>query len=65
MINVPSKDLTVKETAERLGCTYRSIQNYLNRKKSPLKCYKVGGIIRIKPEWIEEFIKGGKNEKSS
>ena len=53
-----SKYLTVRETAKRLDISEESVRDLINTKE--LKAVKVGKW-RVKPEWLERFIRSRSN----
>lgn len=55
MLNVKDM-LTIKEVAEKLDVSTRTINRYI--KEGKLTAYKVGNKWRFTPEEIQRFIKG-------
>jgi excisionase family DNA binding protein len=52
--------LTVKQVAERLGVSVSLVYRLVEQGNLPSS--KMGGCVRIRPEWVEEFIE--RNKKS-
>ena len=52
------KYLTVREVAERLDISEEAVRDLINEKE--LRAVKVGKW-RVKPEWLESFIKSRTN----
>lgn len=55
--------LTVKEVAERLRVSEKTVRNMIDR--GDLIAYKIGGNIRIEEESVEFIIEEGKIEKAT
>src|SRR3989338_6429430 len=46
--------LTIKEVANRLGVHWQTVRNYIDKKE--LKSYKVGRLVKVKEEDLENFL---------
>lgn len=56
--------LTIKQTAKKLGVHWQTVRNYIDRKE--LKSHKIGKLIKIKEEDLEEFINStGESDKEN
>ena len=59
--------LSIKETADALGVSRSSVNNYINLEIHPLKCIKLGGTkksaLRIKIVDLASFIDGMESNK--
>ena len=53
--------LTLKEVADRLQCSPRTIQNQMRIGKFPLSI-RIGNMHRWQPSAIDQWIKEGQNE---
>ena len=52
----PDMWLTPRQAAEKLGCHYNTVWNFIHR--DGLKCYRTkGGFIRIKKTDLNDFLR--------
>jgi len=55
--------LTIDETAEQLGCCRKTVEDEIKRKR--LKFARVGRLIRIRQEWIDDYLEGRWNDEDN
>jgi len=61
MASAPSADihwLSTKEASDRLGVTLRTLYRLIDDGQLP--AYKIGRVIRLKADELEEFIEGAR-----
>lgn len=51
---MPSRLLTIGDVADRLACSQRTAERLV--KSGQVKSVKMGGLRRIREEWIEDYI---------
>jgi excisionase family DNA binding protein len=49
--------LTPNEVAKILNVSYGWVKDHAGRKKPHIPCVRLGGLLRFRPEDVEEFIK--------
>jgi excisionase family DNA binding protein len=55
--------LTTSEVAQRLNVATKTVQNLC--RDGSLRCFRVGRTFRVKPEWVQDYIKNAGDSRPS